>query len=512
MIVSCTSCQTRFRVNPEKIGPRGARLRCRRCGTTFVVPPVPAGPGEAPYPDLAPSLQAAAPQPVPPQPALEPVPPVEPARPQPALPLPPQPELESASWSVSDAAGPVRLPPPPSRGTAEPAAPSSPDPFARSISLETDPFAPVSEAPREDPFAAASVRSPSAFERDPFALPMEPAESLAESLSPIDDPFAPPPEPRPPGASLDASRALSGSLDLVGPLDLHPPRESAAAGQDLEAPATELERLLGGGTGLSLSQIPDLALEGPPGFVLDRDPGPALDRDPEGPGSTPGFALAAGAVGGAGEASEEAPASGPSRRAHEFTSPVPGPGPGPRPEPDQAPASGSLGGPQRSRTSAAAAALSLAFMVAAAAVTFFAWRGSMSAHPGQTARSEIEAEGVSAGPYDTAAGTTVLVVHGRVTARERVAGPVQVEAQLWDRGNLVATAGGAAGGSATPEEIHAVGTSGEAEALRRALDARAARGLAAGDSAPFLILFPPPAPKLRGLELRVVASAAAGAR
>jgi hypothetical protein len=177
----------------------------------------------------------------------------------------------------------------------------------------------VSEAPRDDPFAAASVRSPPAFEHDPFALPMEPAESLAESLSPIDDPFAPPPEPQSHGVSLDASRAPSDSLDLVGPLDLHPPREFAVAGQDLEAPATELERLLGGGTGLSPSQTPDLALEGPPGFVLDRDPGPALDRDPEGPGSTPGFALAAGAsaVGGAGEAIWELPRP-PLSRAHDF--------------------------------------------------------------------------------------------------------------------------------------------------------------------------------------------------
>jgi hypothetical protein len=106
----------------------------------------------------------------------------------------------------------------------------------------------------------------------------------------------------------------------------------------------------------------------------------------------------------------------------------------------------------------------------------------------------------------------VLVVRGQVTARDHLDGPVQVEAQLWDDGSLVATAQGAAGATATPEEVYASGTPGEAEALRRALDSRAADGLAAGESAPFLILFPPPAPEMRGRELRVVASAPAGAR
>ena len=41
MIVACSSCSARFRVADEKVGPRGARIRCTRCGQTFAVSPAP---------------------------------------------------------------------------------------------------------------------------------------------------------------------------------------------------------------------------------------------------------------------------------------------------------------------------------------------------------------------------------------------------------------------------------------------------------------------------------------
>ncbi len=45
MIVACSACRTRFRVADEKVGPRGARIRCSRCGQTFQVgPPLPPEP------------------------------------------------------------------------------------------------------------------------------------------------------------------------------------------------------------------------------------------------------------------------------------------------------------------------------------------------------------------------------------------------------------------------------------------------------------------------------------
>ncbi len=48
MNIRCPQCQTNFRVNPDRIPPRGARARCARCGATFQVqPPVPAAPAAA---------------------------------------------------------------------------------------------------------------------------------------------------------------------------------------------------------------------------------------------------------------------------------------------------------------------------------------------------------------------------------------------------------------------------------------------------------------------------------
>ena len=39
MIVTCPSCQTRFRFPPDRIGPAGARIRCSRCRGVFAVSP-----------------------------------------------------------------------------------------------------------------------------------------------------------------------------------------------------------------------------------------------------------------------------------------------------------------------------------------------------------------------------------------------------------------------------------------------------------------------------------------
>jgi hypothetical protein len=111
--------------------------------------------------------------------------------------------------------------------------------------------------------------------------------------------------------------------------------------------------------------------------------------------------------------------------------------------------------------------------------------------------------------YDTAAGSPVLVVRGRVGARAAVDGLVRVRVELVDGARVVATATGLAGAEATAEEVFGAVTPAEVAALRRALDARATTGLAAGASVPFLVVFPAPAPDPRGLELRVGAEPAA---
>jgi len=68
MIVTCPSCQTRFRFPPDKIGPDGARIRCSRCRKVFAVSPrgeafaEGGGPAE-PRPTPATAAPAAAPPP-----------------------------------------------------------------------------------------------------------------------------------------------------------------------------------------------------------------------------------------------------------------------------------------------------------------------------------------------------------------------------------------------------------------------------------------------------------------
>ena len=70
MIVTCPSCQTRFRFPPDKIGPDGARIRCSRCRNVFAVSPGGKGFAEGAGPaEARPTPAGAAPAPAPPPPA-----------------------------------------------------------------------------------------------------------------------------------------------------------------------------------------------------------------------------------------------------------------------------------------------------------------------------------------------------------------------------------------------------------------------------------------------------------
>ena len=37
MIVVCTGCAAKFKVADEKVGPKGAKVRCSKCSTVFQV-------------------------------------------------------------------------------------------------------------------------------------------------------------------------------------------------------------------------------------------------------------------------------------------------------------------------------------------------------------------------------------------------------------------------------------------------------------------------------------------
>ncbi|MDD5224627.1 MAG: zinc-ribbon domain-containing protein, partial [bacterium] len=50
MIVECSQCKKRYRLEEEKIPASGAKMKCKACGTVIVVPPPPAKGGAVPPP------------------------------------------------------------------------------------------------------------------------------------------------------------------------------------------------------------------------------------------------------------------------------------------------------------------------------------------------------------------------------------------------------------------------------------------------------------------------------
>jgi predicted Zn finger-like uncharacterized protein len=72
MIAACPKCHTRYRVQPEQLGPEGARLRCSQCSAVFRVR-VPAASTEAAPVAPASTVEAPAPPARPPSRTAEPV-------------------------------------------------------------------------------------------------------------------------------------------------------------------------------------------------------------------------------------------------------------------------------------------------------------------------------------------------------------------------------------------------------------------------------------------------------
>src|SRR5512140_3364439 len=107
MIVICTKCQAKFRVADDKIGPRGAKVRCSKCQTVFLVHPVlgtmPVTDGDARHARGTEAERAPAPAP--------------------AAPAPP-PAFPDRFASADPFAAPTPAP------AVDPFAPPRPDPFA----------------------------------------------------------------------------------------------------------------------------------------------------------------------------------------------------------------------------------------------------------------------------------------------------------------------------------------------------------------------------------------------
>ncbi len=475
MIVTCTSCQTRFRVSEDKIGPKGARIRCGRCHTIFVIGLE--APGDA----------AAAPPPAAP-------PWAEPARPPPIPKASERPPAPAGGALAGDPFAPGPLP-----QTALPHDPFS-SPTRGEASLD-DPFA--SAGTVADPFASHDGVAPSGQDAPGANLGGDPFELAGSRSNPVPGTLPAPLFP-PTRATTDLTELLDGSASLgIDPgslaLEEREPRPPASGGAAFEQPEMDF-----GLSALDLvgNEAPgyheDLGLAGP-------EPG---ERQPPSYVESGGWngALAAPLT------AEEAPL------APELAAPAPSvPAPAPTsasatPAPEPPAASGGGGRLVAALTNT----LSLALLIAVAVALFLAWRGGVSARSmGPFARRPaplVEALAVRGGLYDTAAGPAVLVVRGRVGARVAVSGAVRVRVDLVESGRVVATAVGLAGATATPEQVFETGAPEASAALRRALDGRAATSLAAGATEPFLVVFPPPAPDPRGLELRVAAEPQPAAR
>jgi predicted Zn finger-like uncharacterized protein len=538
MVVVCTSCQARFRVADEKVGPRGARVRCTKCKTVF-----PVG-SPAPQPEA----------------------------------------VDARPGATRFAAEP---------GPTPPAAPRRDDPFASPVAFElpapsrppapdvADPFA---------AFAAASGKGAAIPEPTPFpdgALPDPTPVAQA-------GPAAGRKRNGSPASTLDE---FLGSLPVTNLADLERPsaRKVAGASAAGTSPGLVLEERTPVGIPVDLSPPPAIpepepypgldagpdAFEAPTRWDGETTPGPTslADAGPDGLGASPDAFAAAPAVAGTPRPNPEearpqldevaefhaaldaelgdlidrtpgapspSPAHDPAGLAGDF-----GGGPAPAaaraafpgaeaPVPPRAgdiPARAARGAPVRSRPAAAPGArgeepgpvegdvlgsgrlhgvlvnaVSLALLLVLTAAILLWWRGGsvlglLGLRPGAAAGLSVER--TTNGYYDTDSGRPLVFVRGQVTPRGTAPeGPVRVRAEMIRAGRVLASAEGTAGGVPTPEELAAVGSPGDEARLRAQLAARAPARPAIGQALPFVVMFVDAPADLGGVTFRVEAESA----
>jgi predicted Zn finger-like uncharacterized protein len=489
MIVICTKCKAKFRVADDRIGPRGARLRCSRCHAVFVVSaaPPPAGPGEAPTGLGIPIAPRSA------EPASDPF-----AATAAAMPSPPDPFADSAAPFVS--------PSDPFAGAAAAIEPR-PDPFLAPKPPPDDPFAP---RPGADPFAASPARDPGA----------EPARArLATDLSDLLGPatpaaFSAPGRSSPEPAAVEPS--LEASADLGG-LSLEE--------RTTPAPAPVFSSLppLDDGGGLAAVRAADhyvMAADprtfdtfdfgpagGGPALALATET-PAAERPPPLP-SLPASAPAIAAV-------PSPPQPAPARPAVESE-----PGTPAEAAPAPAPA------PRRSRLRTALLnTLALAALLAVTVAILVVWRGEggleglvqrpaalLASLGGGAGPAPFSAVDVRSGVYEREKGPPVVFVRGKIVSRAPapVRG-VKVLVEVVSSGGVVARGEALAGAVPTPEELYEAGEGPALSALARAAAARAPREIRPGDAVPFLVAIADAPTDLDGASVRLELAPAAAAR
>jgi predicted Zn finger-like uncharacterized protein len=460
MIVACSACSARFRVADEKVGPRGARIRCSRCGQAFAVRPPP-----------------------PPAPAAAPEPLIGSDRFEPAPPAPGKEVTSTGGWPT----GVLELHGEPAADPGTPAA----------ASLEGDPFASFTGA-----FAVGPV------EPTPLGPALHPATGAAAEKPEFLDSL--------PVTDLsDLER--TGALSIAGPGSPEPEFPTFPSDGDLalEERTPAGLALRDGAPRWDDPEATNAVAIGPDGFQeVDLAAGaapPDPDFDPMEPEPTPAPPARRPAPPPAPppvvERRADAPASSPP--ADPGFEPVPGPMPAPATAP--VPAAGAPARPEprapRFRV-LAMNVLSLAALLVVTAGILVWWRGqgigSLLRWPGVAPRGDVEVGQVSSGVYEGAPGQQVVFVRGVVRAtRSPVAGPVLVKVGLERAGATLGAATGAAGAVPSAEQLAGVTSAADLDRLRGELQARAPARLEPGTDLPFLVVLPRPDGDVGAIHFRV---------
>ncbi len=497
MIVVCTNCHAKFRVPDEKVGPRGAKVRCSRCTTVFLVRPdgIAATEG-APYaPPGAGSLTQ------PPRPALDVD--LEPAPAAPAafgmadpfstgaLALSATP---SATQATEASAAVLRGAPPPLPGTRPSTVPST----------EADPFA-------------------------TWGLEFSPG---AAAGSEVPEPGPPPVEPDAPPASGSSADALplTDLSDLLGPATpLEVPGPYAADSSE-GAPSDDgglsLEERLTpppvavGGAGGELFVEPDAVLPG-----LDAA-SPALAAAAAGDAFAPSSNAFALSYEGEPLPGEEALAMEGARREPTLSEPEPPPPADIEPVPDaRGPATPVERAPRRRLPlrSIAANAVALAALLAIALAMLAVWRSEgpfeiamlrpsalLAALRTDAPPAPFAAVDLRSGVYERENGPPILFVRGRILSR--AAAPVRgvlVAVEVVRDGEVIARGAALAGAVPTAEELWTAPDS-SLKSVAQAASARVPAQVRPGDRVPFLVAIGDHPGDLEGATLRLALSPAEG--
>jgi predicted Zn finger-like uncharacterized protein len=525
MIVICTGCQARFRVADEKIGPRGAKVRCTRCKNVFVVkldaPGAPASPAASATPPPAPKIDLdLTPGLARPAPAADPFAPPAGAS---VIPFPGQAPSQDAGPAVDPfaAAGLETFAP----GAA------GDDPFVRATGFASEPL--PAAPPVADPFSA---------EADPFTTTGSrnlPVTDLAQLLgapgsaaaapprAPAAAPPPPPPSPPPPSPAMapfsdlaleEHSGALAGPAPAAPPPFADPADVMSADPGAFPTPGAMFE---GGLQGLGEEEPLALATEktpGPPVLSPARPPPPP----PAAGGDEDVEAWAAQFPGGPGPAPTPAPGPAPAA--------VPaGPPAGGEPPP---PASALVSRPARPEEptsqrvrNAALSALALVAVLVLALATRAVVQGNVPLGPAALRPSTLlrslgrvpviggfELAEVRSSLYPQASGGTVLFVRGVVVSRAPAPVPgVQVEAELVRDGQVLSRGAVLAGAIPSPEEVYRATDRAALDALAAGLRERAPKKVAPGDRLGFLITLGDAPADLSGASVRLQARPEGGA-